>query len=476
MRMPYSRFAAAAVTLIVLLSRAEAPAASWLDVDWGQRVELRAKPELVAGSLSDFTFLVRIEADSLGIVFDQALADGSDLLFTAGDGTTVLEHELVSYDPVEGEAEIWVRAPSLSPTENVFYMYFGNTLLTGPVVSGDAWSDDHVGVYHFDADPVAGVQPDSGPRGNDAFVGFGTVWDASDAVPGQIGQGWRLDAVDNYLYTPSVSTTDSSFTISAWFWNAPEVNKGMVALATADPSWDLSFQRSGNDPHGGYASTVSEIFWWPTIAAGTMRHYAWVLDAEADSVRFFLDGEEQAIRIRYVAPTVPNRVFTRASLQGRVSIAGPLYGAAPDLAGGIVDEFRIVEGVRGPEWIATEYANQSDAVAFFEYDVQTAPSVTSAEGTLWSGRGLGPVTVWPNPFRGVADISVRAAGAEPRVRVYDAAGRLVRELLPLERGGDLVRLRWDGRDDQGRSVGNGLYYVRAVESEHVSSAKVILVR
>src|SRR5690606_5281654 len=152
-------------------------AASWLDLEWSQRVELRAKPELVAGSFSDFTLLVQLDADSLGAVFTGARPDGADLVFTASDGTTVLDHELVSFDPIAGEAEMWVRAPQLSPTENTFYLYFGNDTVTVPVPGGDAWSDDHVGVYHFDADPLSGQQPDSGPRGNDALVGAFTVWE-----------------------------------------------------------------------------------------------------------------------------------------------------------------------------------------------------------------------------------------------------------------------------------------------------------
>jgi len=71
----------------------------------------------------------------------------------------------------------------------------------------------------------------------------------------------------------------------------------------------------------------------------------------------------------------------------------------------------------------------------------------------------------PNPARGEARFRVEAGGGAGRVEVavFDVAGRRVRALwrgTPPAAGGAQA-LAWDGRDDDGRRLAPGVYYVRA---------------
>jgi photosystem II stability/assembly factor-like uncharacterized protein len=80
----------------------------------------------------------------------------------------------------------------------------------------------------------------------------------------------------------------------------------------------------------------------------------------------------------------------------------------------------------------------------------------------------------PNPSRGQAHLSLdvsRATRAE--VTIYDAAGRRVRNLLrgPLAAGRHA--LVWDGRDERGRLVSSGVYFVRASASNAVVVRRVV---
>ena len=43
------------------------------------------------------------------------------------------------------------------------------------------------------------------------------------------------------------------------------------------------------------------------------------------------------------------------------------------------------------------------------------------------------------------------------LRIYDHAGRLVRTLFSGNRAADTYQVPWDGRDNQGRKVGPGVY-------------------
>ena len=72
------------------------------------------------------------------------------------------------------------------------------------------------------------------------------------------------------------------------------------------------------------------------------------------------------------------------------------------------------------------------------------------------------LTVFPNPFRS----SLRVNGSLPTpnssIQVFNSAGRLVRVLSPPQSPPpDPYSLSWDGRDNAGRRVPDGAYFVRA---------------
>src|SRR5262245_4065879 len=80
----------------------------------------------------------------------------------------------------------------------------------------------------------------------------------------------------------------------------------------------------------------------------------------------------------------------------------------------------------------------------------------SADGLLPPGV---PV---PNPFRETTRIAyaVAAQAADVEVAVYDLAGRKVRSRVSGRAEPGQYAVTWDGRDDQGASVGHGMYFVR----------------
>jgi len=86
------------------------------------------------------------------------------------------------------------------------------------------------------------------------------------------------------------------------------------------------------------------------------------------------------------------------------------------------------------------------------------------------------IAVRPNPFREGVAFDVRVPRAGPlALRVYDAAGRLVRELHASAAPGEL-RIDWDGRDATGRTAPAGVYLVRGRSGAWESSARVVRVQ
>jgi|GEM_PF-5041287 len=72
------------------------------------------------------------------------------------------------------------------------------------------------------------------------------------------------------------------------------------------------------------------------------------------------------------------------------------------------------------------------------------------------------LSAYPNPFHGRTGIQLTLAQSRSSVRVeiYDVGGRLVRSLFDGALAAGIHQFPWDGRDEQGRTSGQGLYFVR----------------
>jgi subtilisin family serine protease len=100
---------------------------------------------------------------------------------------------------------------------------------------------------------------------------------------------------------------------------------------------------------------------------------------------------------------------------------------------------------------------------------------------------LGLRLTGPNPMTSAApwtrvDFGVGAGAGEPRLRVFDAQGRLVvRDLTgrrnPAVAGNGLaLTATWDGRDDSGRLLRAGLYFITLEAGDRRSAVRVISLR
>jgi hypothetical protein len=80
-----------------------------------------------------------------------------------------------------------------------------------------------------------------------------------------------------------------------------------------------------------------------------------------------------------------------------------------------------------------------------------------------------------NPFANEARLSLDlAAPGHVRVAVYDAAGRQVRVLASRSFAAGRHPITWDGRDERGRAMPGGIYFVRAMTGTYGSEVKRIV--
>src|SRR3989338_1874606 len=185
---------------VVNIAEVQAVSVTWYSTSWLYRMPLTIDHTKVAGDLTNFSVLVSITKTDL----QKAQADGDDLLFTAADGTTKLDHDSESWDGSTGKLIAWVRVPMVSSvTDTVLYLYYGNSAATSQQNKTGAWSNNFRLVQHMESDVT---HTDASGNGNN-----GTVTGAPTAVAAQIGQGNHFDGVDDAVIVPdnaSLNFTD----------------------------------------------------------------------------------------------------------------------------------------------------------------------------------------------------------------------------------------------------------------------------
>jgi hypothetical protein len=108
------------------------------------------------------------------------------------------------------------------------------------------------------------------------------------------------------------------------------------------------------------------------------------------------------------------------------------------------------------------------------YDDEHVP--TQAGGGPPRARAAS-LTNYPNPFASQTTFSVRAPlGTEISLVVYDARGREVaRPLVPGARSGS-TEVRWSARDEFGRELPSGVYFVKLRAGRETHARKIVVVR
>jgi len=110
--------------------------------------------------------------------------------------------------------------------------------------------------------------------------------------------------------------------------------------------------------------------------------------------------------------------------------------------------------------------------------VTVAPTV-GVEGAEAGPIGWSVGAPFPNPTRGSASIRlarpIDARSGDCRLSVYDARGRLVRE-IDLPAGAGPADLVWDGRGVGAAQVPSGVYFFRLETPEETVRRKVVLIR
>jgi hypothetical protein len=286
--------------------------------------------------------------------------DGADLLFTASDGTTKLDHEIETYVATSGQTIAWVRIPTLSPTENtVIYVYYGNASALDQQNKTAVWDSNFLGVYHLGNGTALSV---ADSKGLNTATNHGAA-----AATAKIGGGASS--------TDSASYVDTGISASAMTLGAGTASVWFNAGSGSTNAYNLLLSNHGsNSNNNGIDITYGTFGALYVTLADASAHFVNV-DVSSPTtgwVNCVLAWDGAVIRI-YVNGTLALSYsygnHTMSALQNLMLFGG---GTAPSYYyyQGQLDEVRISNSARSTDWIVTEYNNQSSPPTFFTTGAQ----------------------------------------------------------------------------------------------------------
>lgn len=321
----------------------------------GKQVAVQHSQVSGTSNLINFPLLVSFTDNDLKTMGNEGNVEnvnGYDIIFTIGDCTTQLDHEIESYNETTGQYIAWVRIPSLPATTDFeIHMYYGNSSVVIDPSTTNTWNVNYNGVWHFHDDFL------------DATSNSNTLTNnGSTNVVGFIGNAQDYDG-DDYLDvdSPTVPIGNSSYTIEAWFNADLFGDRGIIGWGQYGAANRVNAIRIlGNS--GGLSH-----YWWSNDLNYTTEYMTntWnyvVVNFDGTTRRIYLNGTQ-------IASDTPGGAHNTTNANFRIGSTN-----FTEYFDGTIDEVKISNTARSADWIATEYNNQISPSTFYNVSDEMAAS------------------------------------------------------------------------------------------------------
>jgi len=334
---------------------------------WNYRQKLTINHTNLLTDLTNFPMLVNLttniwkSADNGGHVRQ---SNGWDILFTASDGRTKLNHEIEKYTPTNGELVAWINLPALSSNvDTEIYIYYSNGSCSSQWNANAVWDANYMMVQHLGESPTNGA---AGHIDSTTNANNGTPYGFSNATnsttnPERDVPDWdtkkKIDGADVFKGTndyincgngASLALTNN-FTAEMWV-----KSEG----AASQQTWINHYTDANNYFH--LFRTATQIMLETKQGGVISRNIIWVIPTPGQwyHITVTYDGTHSEVWLNgiYQSPYYMASGYT-APTGGRMVI-----GMRSDNKlhfNGAMDEIRISDMVRGEGWIKAGAVNQA---------------------------------------------------------------------------------------------------------------------
>ncbi|MEM7393893.1 MAG: DUF2341 domain-containing protein, partial [Verrucomicrobiota bacterium] len=319
--------------------------------DWKNRMKITFCGYDRPSTLIDFPVLVVLNEGIPGFSYNAfASSSGGDLRFLNSNETQQLNFEIESWNPA-GDSHVWVQVPALINSNTCIVALWDNDRQSTPPLSqtnGSVFSENYVGVWHMNGKP-GGIHLDSSPAGVN-----GLDQGALDAE-GLIAGGQDLEGLRRINIT-GISSVSSNYTFSYWLKSADAgATRYLTDIQTGRliPTWN----RNGTGRLGFFDGAWRDGTALVTINDFQWHHIVFTFEASSGLGRTYLDGQ-----FVESLPYTPRRLGGLARIGSDFNGNGAYYD-------GLMDEHRISEVVRSPDWIWASWSSTAPSNSFACYTV-----------------------------------------------------------------------------------------------------------
>jgi hypothetical protein len=319
---------------------------------------------------------------------------GYDIIFRAADGVTQLDHEIESYDGVNGTIVAWVRVPTMTyNADTTIYMYYSNPAVTSATANPTGvWDANYRAVWHL-KDATAATVTDSTTTPNN-----GTPQLSPPQTAGAIDGSLSFNGSTQYVLVNNSTDLQLAppFTVSSWVKTTSTDSQSRLIVAKwltgqtppAKNYWFGKYWTGSANVLRFYGNATQYVDFafggTPNLADGNWHYVVGV--AGASTLTLYIDGVAQ----------------TPVGFSGTSESTGTSalhIASSPDAAGQIwsggLDEVRLSSTGRDGCWIGVESTSvtQNANPVYLEMGAQslagpTAIKLTSLGATSYPGQGV----------------------------------------------------------------------------------------
>jgi hypothetical protein len=333
----------------------------------------------VAGAVTDFPVLIRLTSSNFN--FTQAKSGGEDIRFTKSDGSP-LPYDIERWDAVNNQAEIWIKVDTIFGNDSAhsITMYWGAS--AGSASNSSAVFDTtngYRGVWHMADNAANSTVKDATGRNNGIMRSDTAGMNTSVvSITGVAGGAAVFHGRDNFQWVdlganrPFINGK-KEITISLWMnadvdtYESKELfcfSKGGT-LSSPSPesriSVAISYDKIVLDTRPLDNGPSQDVTSTQTFMPLNWYHVVGIMKIPKDSIYLYVNG------VQWIASSVAYNVQATDATNSTNSSIGANDWGKDDYFNGKIDEARLEDKARSPDWIKLSYENQKAADALVKW-------------------------------------------------------------------------------------------------------------
>jgi autotransporter-associated beta strand protein len=351
---------------------------------WSNRCAISFPNYTATETLSNFPALVIVSTNVTNFAYRQFASPlGRDLRFSDA-ALNELNYEIEKWD-TNGNSFVWVQIPALT-NNTLIYAWWGNPAATtapGYTTNGAVWSGNYVGVWHLNQTPPA-VELDSTANGFAATPNSNL--NSASQQSGVSAGSLNFNGVNTAMNIPNTNAlglTGGQFTLSAWVNLNNATNGVIIGKGQNGSVWYSWFLSVGNNPGVDQVNTTNRLCVGLRSSGSTgdilatqtsdvtLSNWVQVVGTlDGANLNLYVNGQLNAVTPTAAIPYSNSSQLWIGADSGR------------DYLNGKLDELRVENAPRSPNWIAATYQNMASNSVFNSYAAATAlnsnlpPSIT----------------------------------------------------------------------------------------------------